>query len=109
MLFRSLLAGTITEDKLWYRPDSFFKDKTQEYKKLIQGKIKGLEKDDFLIVVNNALDDILPFYFLPCLFPGPAIKQRGTLFKTSYRRIQIIIPWKVWPRHIFNEKLRGYI
>ena len=51
------------EDEMSQKRDSFFKDKTVEFKNMIQEKIKGLNDEESTIVINNTLDEILPFYF----------------------------------------------
>ena len=51
------------ESELSGKPDSFFKDKTLEFKNMLQDKIKGLNDEESVAVINNTLDEILPFYF----------------------------------------------
>ena len=51
------------EQGLLKREDSFFKEKTGEFKEMVSKKIKGCSPEGFLITVNTILDEILPFYF----------------------------------------------
>jgi preprotein translocase subunit SecA len=51
------------EKEIEAKPDTFFKEKTLEFKELIKGKTKGLEDDKYKEAVANVLDEILPFYF----------------------------------------------
>jgi len=45
------------------KPDTFFKEKTSEFKAMIKEKTKGLDPDKYKEVVEGVLDEILPFYF----------------------------------------------
>ncbi|MCP4652862.1 MAG: preprotein translocase subunit SecA [Candidatus Omnitrophica bacterium] len=51
------------EAQLLEKPDSFFKEKTIEYKKIIQDKTSTLSDEDYRAGVDKVLDEILPFYF----------------------------------------------
>ncbi len=51
------------EKELESKPPQFFKEKTQEFKKLIQEKIAQSEPEEQKDIIEAALDDILPFYF----------------------------------------------
>ena len=51
------------ESELQDKPDNFFKDKTLEYKRMIQERIKGLNDEESIVVIKDTLDEILPFYF----------------------------------------------
>ncbi|MBU2103310.1 MAG: preprotein translocase subunit SecA [Candidatus Omnitrophota bacterium] len=59
------LVGAVNgfEDELKAKPDSFFKEKTNEFKKKIQAEIVSVEKENLRDVVNNALSSVMPFYF----------------------------------------------
>jgi len=51
------------EQELTKKDSSFFKEKTNEFKRLIQEKTKGLNDENFLIILEEQLDRVLPFYF----------------------------------------------
>jgi len=51
------------ENELINKPDSFFKEKTYEFKRMLNNKIKNLNEEESLIVIEETLDEILPFYF----------------------------------------------
>lgn len=51
------------EEEVKSKPDSFFREKTLEYKELIKQKTANIEADNYKETVNRALDEILPFYF----------------------------------------------
>jgi len=51
------------EEELEKKPDSFFKEKTLEYKKLIYERTKDLDEKEYKEVLEKTFDEILPFYF----------------------------------------------
>lgn len=51
------------EAELKLQPDSFFKTKTQEFKNLVKEKTTNVSDQDYKEIVNNVLDEILPFAF----------------------------------------------
>ncbi len=51
------------EEELKGKPDSFFKEKTEEYRRFIQDRTRNLSGEEYLSSVEGALDEILPFYF----------------------------------------------
>jgi len=51
------------EKELKGKPDSFFKEKSAEFKKVIQEKIKHVPFEQYRKTVEAYLDEILPFYF----------------------------------------------
>ena len=51
------------EKEVKEKPDSFFKEKTLEFKRNIKEKIAGLEFSEYKEATKNYLDEILPFYF----------------------------------------------
>jgi preprotein translocase subunit SecA len=51
------------EAELKAKPDVFFKEKTQQFKRLVQDKTKNLDKEEYLAGLEAVLDEILPFYF----------------------------------------------
>ncbi|MDD5195027.1 MAG: preprotein translocase subunit SecA [Candidatus Omnitrophica bacterium] len=51
------------EEELKSKPDNFFKEKNEEFKKIIQGKITGVEKNEYKDIIEAAFDEILPYYF----------------------------------------------
>jgi len=59
------IASTINsfENELKTKDDSFFKEKTNELKALLKEKIKDVEKEEELIIIEDFLDTNLPFYF----------------------------------------------
>jgi len=51
------------EAELQSKPDSFFKEKTAEYRQLIQDKTKNLNKEEFKEAITVVLEEILPYYY----------------------------------------------
>ena len=51
------------EQQLKTKPDSFFKEKTQEFKSVLKEKTKGLTFDKYREKTESTLEEILPFYF----------------------------------------------
>ena len=51
------------EEELKTKPDSFFKEKTAEYRKLISEKTKNLNKEEFKEAITGVLEEILPYYY----------------------------------------------
>jgi preprotein translocase subunit SecA len=51
------------EEELKSKPDEFFKERTQEYKRLIAERTVTVQEDEFKDVAEGVLDEILPFYF----------------------------------------------
>ena len=51
------------EEEIKPKPDSFFKEKSQEFKKLIADKCAPLSDAEYKEGLEQVLDEILPFYF----------------------------------------------
>lgn len=51
------------EEELKSKEDSFFKEKTFFYRKLIKEKTEKLTGDDYFAALDKLLEEILPFYF----------------------------------------------
>ena len=51
------------EQALKDKPDIFFKEKTQEFKQLIEEKTRELDGEDYKYTLEITLDEILPFYY----------------------------------------------
>ena len=51
------------EQELEIKPKEFFKDKTKEFKSLIQERVAKAPVDEHKDITEAALDEILPFYF----------------------------------------------
>ncbi len=51
------------EKELIQKPDSFFREKTDEYRAIIKDKLKGVGLSDWRKTIDPYLDEILPFYF----------------------------------------------
>ncbi|UCC95139.1 MAG: preprotein translocase subunit SecA [Candidatus Omnitrophota bacterium] len=51
------------EKELEAKPDSFFREKTLEFKNMLRDKTSGLDEGEYKIVVEQTLDEMLPFYF----------------------------------------------
>ncbi len=51
------------EPELKNKPDSFFKEKTEEYKELIQKRTGQVCDEEYFKAVEEVLEEILPFYF----------------------------------------------
>jgi preprotein translocase subunit SecA len=51
------------EKELIEKPDSFFKEKTEEFRVNIREKLKGVKFSDWRKTIDPYLDEILPFYF----------------------------------------------
>ncbi|MBU2250676.1 MAG: preprotein translocase subunit SecA [Candidatus Omnitrophica bacterium] len=59
------LVGKVNsfEKELESKPPEYFKQKTQEFKRLIQEKISQSQPEELKEMIEAALDDKLPFYF----------------------------------------------
>lgn len=62
------LAGIVSktntfEEELSKKPDSFFKEKSQEYRLLIADRLKNIADNEYKEVVQATLDEIMPYYF----------------------------------------------
>ena len=51
------------EEKLKKKPDSFFKEKIYEFRRRIAEETKNLKDEEYMHVLENILDEILPFHF----------------------------------------------
>jgi preprotein translocase subunit SecA len=51
------------EKELEKKPDTFFQEKTLEFKKMLKEKTAGLQDDELGRKIEDILDEILPFYF----------------------------------------------
>jgi preprotein translocase subunit SecA len=51
------------ETELRAKPDSFFKEKTQEFKNLIKERTSNVTDEEYKDAVDKIFDEILPFYF----------------------------------------------
>ncbi|MDD4294788.1 MAG: preprotein translocase subunit SecA [Candidatus Omnitrophica bacterium] len=51
------------EKELRDKPDSFFKEKTNEYRKFIADKVSGLSEDVYENTLKKTLNDIMPYYY----------------------------------------------
>jgi len=51
------------EEEIKKKPDSFFKEKTEEFKKKVAERTKGLEGEDYKLALEEVLDELLPYYF----------------------------------------------
>ncbi|MCM8823426.1 MAG: preprotein translocase subunit SecA [Candidatus Omnitrophica bacterium] len=51
------------EKELLGKDEVFFKEKTLEFKRMIKGKTQGLNEEEAFLVIEDLLEDILPFYF----------------------------------------------
>ncbi len=51
------------EEELKKKPDVFFREKTEEFKRMIREKMEGVEEKDYIVTLNRVLDEILPYYF----------------------------------------------
>ena len=51
------------EEELKKKPDSFFKEKIYEFRKRIAEETKNLKDEEYMHVLENILDEILPFHF----------------------------------------------
>ena len=51
------------EKEVESKPDDFFKEKTDEFKKLIQERTTNVSSDKYKEALEAILDEILPFYF----------------------------------------------
>jgi preprotein translocase subunit SecA len=51
------------ENEIKVKSDSFFKEKTEEYRSLVKERIANLSETEFKEGLENVLDEILPFYF----------------------------------------------
>lgn len=51
------------EEELLHKPDIFFKEKTQEFKRLINERLRTIPDDGYKGALEKVLEEILPFYF----------------------------------------------
>ncbi|MDD5583579.1 MAG: preprotein translocase subunit SecA [Candidatus Omnitrophica bacterium] len=51
------------EEELKNKPDSFFKEKSEEFKRTIKEKTSGVEEKEYRDVIAAVFDEILPYYF----------------------------------------------